>query len=211
MSSITIAIADDHELIRKSLSNMLKSVGLEVLFEAPNGEALMNACKLRQPDIVLMDISMPVMDGIEATAWLKEHLPEVKVIALSITGEERSVIQMIKAGARAYFVKNVRLKELVSGIQEVHEKGFHFSELVNDALVSNVSNEKAISFEALNERERQFLELCCTDLTYKEIGNVMHVSPRTAEGYAKQLFVKLRVKTRVGLALYAVKQGLHEV
>lgn len=211
MEAIRLALCDDHELIRKSLAKLLSDEGIDVLYDAGNGKDLQHRIRDEQPDVVLMDIHMPEMDGIATTAWLKQHHPEVKVIALSVMDDERHVIRMLRAGARAYLVKNAGTSELLRAIREVHERGYHFSERVSGTLISRLHTTDTQNEEALSDRELEFLHYCCSEMTYKEIGAEMNVSPRTAEGYAKQLCEKLSIKSRIGLVLYAIRNRLYQV
>jgi two-component system invasion response regulator UvrY len=210
MKAIRVALVDDHELIRKSLAKLLESSKVSVEFDAGDGIELQRFIAKKQVDVVLMDISMPRMDGIETTEWLKSNYPEVKVIALSVMDDESNIIRMLKAGARAYLLKNSKPDDLVRAITDVQEKGYHYSEIVSGALLNKINhgNHVVPGPESLTEKEFEFLRLCCTELTYKEIGIIMKVSPRTAEGYAKQLCEKLNLKSRVGLVLYALKHHL---
>lgn len=210
MKKIKVALVDDHELIRKSISRLLDDDDLAVVFDAGNGLEMIPQFKKNPVDVVLMDISMPEMDGVAATQWLKENAPDTKVIALSVMNDDISVIRMLKAGARAYLLKSSNPKELVEAIRDVHTKGYHFSDLVSGTLISRInSDDGAIANpDYFTDKEMEFLKLCCSELTYKEIGSIMKVSPRTAEGYAKQLCERLKIKTRVGLVLFALRRRI---
>jgi DNA-binding NarL/FixJ family response regulator len=158
-----------------------------------------------------MDINMPTLDGIETTRKLTSLGSTPHVIALSMFDDDIHVIRMIRAGARAYVLKNAPPEELIRAIKDVYEKGYHFSDLVSGRLIKSVQDIDTSTIHdptSLSERELTFLKHCCTELTYKEIGSAMHVSPRTAEGYGKQLCDKLGLKTRVGLVLYAIRHKL---
>ncbi|MBI1780209.1 MAG: response regulator transcription factor [Sphingobacteriales bacterium] len=209
-----IVLVDDHVLLRRGLAGLVKDLGYEVLFEADNGKDFIE--KIIQsgiPDVVLLDITMPVMDGYETATWLKVNHPEVKVLALSMNDNETAVIKMIRLGAKGYILKDSDPAELALALQSVITKGFYYSEMITGKLIHAVNsfdkpNNAVISFLLLNEREIEFLKLVCTELTYKEIADKMYVSPRTVDGYRDILFEKLDVKTRVGLVMYAVRQGI---
>lgn len=213
--TIRIALADDHELIRKSIAQMLEQMNLKVIVDAENGEELINQLHSKPVDVVLMDINMPVKNGIETTSWLRENMPDIKVIALTMLDDDVSVIRMLRSGARGYLIKNSRPADLVSAIHDVYEKGYHLSDLVSGRLIQNINsagaNDELHKTTSLSERENQFLRYCCSEMTYKEIGNAMHVSPRTAEGYSKSLCEKLGLKSRVGLVLYAIKNKIEVI
>jgi two-component system invasion response regulator UvrY len=210
-----IALVDDHVLLRNGLANLIKSFGdYTILFEADNGKKFIEKLKAKQlPDIVLMDINMPEMDGYETTLWLKNNHPEVNVLSLSMYDNENSVIRMFKAGAKGYILKDCHPSELKTALNAVATKGFYYSEMVTGKLIHTVNSldeedNQMKSMIKLNERELQFLKLACTELTYKEIADKMFLSPRTIDGYRDDLFQKLNIKTRVGLVMYTIKNGI---
>jgi DNA-binding NarL/FixJ family response regulator len=160
-----------------------------------------------------MDINMPVMDGYETTLWLKENHPEVKVLALSMYDHENSIIRMFKAGAKGYILKDCDPAELRAALDDIATKGFYYSEMVTGKLIHSInsldgSDSQVKTITKLNDKEITFLKYACTELTYKEIADQMFLSPRTIDGYRDELFQKLGVKTRVGLVMYAVKNGI---
>lgn len=210
-----IAIVDDHLLIAKAISNIIESFkNFEVLYEADNGQTLQQKLKMQPlPNIVLLDISMPVMDGFETAKWLKEHHPEIQIMALSVQDDDESLIKMIKAGARGYLHKNVHPTTLENALEELVKKGMYYPDWATNKVFASVA-QNAPHIETniqLTEREKTFLSYVCSELTYKEIAEQMFCSPRTVESYRDALFEKLQVKTRVMLALFAVKIGLHKL
>jgi len=212
----TIAIIDDHLLIAKAITSIIEQFrNYEVLFEAENGQMLIERFKLKKniPDIVLLDISMPVMDGFETASWLRENHPEVVVMALTMQGDDDSLIKMIKCGAKGYLQKNVHPAELEKALDHLVQKGFYYPDWATSRVLHSIAsgNEEKHAGVSISEREKEFLQYACTELTYKEIGEKMFCSARTVESYRDSLFEKLGVKTRVALALYAVKIGLHKV
>lgn len=209
-----IVLTDDHVLLRKGLAALIKSLGHNVLFEANDGNDFI--AKLQPgnlPDLVLLDINMPEKDGVETAIWIKENHPTVKVLAVSMYDNESSIIRMLKAGARGYILKDSEPEELDNAIRSILTKDFYYSELISGKLVhaiSNVEKEKTeiSTLITLNEKETEFLKYTCTELTYKEIADKMSTSPRTVDYYRDTLLEKLNVKTRIGLAMYAIKNGI---
>jgi DNA-binding NarL/FixJ family response regulator len=165
------------------------------------------------PEVVLMDINMPIMNGYEAALWLRTHYPSVKVIALSMYDDESSIIRMLNNGAKGYLLKDSEPGELHHAIQAVITKGFYYSNTVAGRIMHAIQDEELampqpVGLDELNENELQFLKWTCTELTYKEIAEQMCYSPRTIDGFRDGLFYKLKVKSRVGLVLYAIRHGV---
>jgi len=212
-----IVLTDDHSLLRNGLASLVKDLGHTVLFEADNGKNFIGKLDTKQlPDIVLLDINMPEMDGYETAQWLKTNHPDVKVLALSMYDNETSIIRMLKCGARGYILKDSEPAELKAAIHALIDKGFYYSDLVSGKLMHAINKMEddgggLKSLVPLNDRETDFLKYSCTELTYKEIADKMFVSPRTIDGYRDALFEKLHVKTRVGLVMYAIKNGIVNV
>lgn len=212
-----VALADDHVLLRNGLAGVVNGFGdYEVIFEADNGKHFIEQiAKFGEPAIVLMDINMTEMDGYATTQWLKEHYPLVDVLALSMYDNEAAIIKMFKAGAKGYILKDSEPPQLKAALDSIQSKGFYYSELVTGRLIHSINkmtDESAASTKSLlNEREKEFLKLACTEMTYKEIADKMFLSPRTIDGYRDALFEKLQLKTRVGLVMYAIKNGIVQV
>jgi len=212
---IKVVLVDDHVLLRNGLASLISSFGgYHVLFEADQGKDFMSKLAASNvPDIVLMDINMPEMDGYETTTWLKKNYPLVHVLALSMYDNESAIIRMFKAGAKGYILKDCDPSELRAALDSINNKGFYYSEMVTGRLIHTINqlddeDNNIKSLVQLNEREREFLKLACSELTYKEIADKMFLSPRTIDGYRDALFEKLNVKTRVGLVMYAIKNGI---
>lgn len=210
----TIALTDDHTLLRNGLAALVKSLGHTVLFEADNGKDLIGKLdKNNLPDLVLLDINMPEMDGYDTAQWIKNNHYDIKVLALSMYDNENSIIRMLKCGAKGYILKDSEPAELKAAIEAVMNKGFYYSDLVSGKLIHAINkldddDNGLKSLIQLNDRETDFLKYACTEMTYKEIADKMFVSPRTIDGYRDALFEKLHVKTRVGLVMYAIKNGV---
>jgi len=209
-----IALVDDHVLLRNGLANLLKDLDYTICFEADHGEQMIQKLATHPlPQVILMDINMPVMDGFATTLWLKQHHPDIRVLALSMLDDESSIIKMIRNGAKGYVLKDCDPDELKTAIQAVSQKGFYHSELVSGKLIHALSRGEEAEKQGpqkllLSEKETEFLKWVCTDLSYKEIADKMHVSPRTVDGYRDALHEKLEVKSRVGMALFAIRTGI---
>lgn len=209
----SIAIVDDHTLIAKAISGIIDAFPkYKVLYEVEHGKALIE--KFRNPknipDIVLLDISMPVMDGFETASWLKQSYPAVQVLTLSMQDDDDSLIKMIKAGTKGYLLKNIHPTELEKALNELVAKGYYYPEWAASKAFSALAG--ADSFKtSFSDRELEFLQYCCTEFTYKEISEKMFCSNRTVEGYRDAVFEKLGLKTRVGLVMYAIKTGIYKL
>ncbi|MEO8768774.1 MAG: response regulator transcription factor [Ferruginibacter sp.] len=207
-----LVLVDDHVLLRSGLAGLVKNLGHHVLFEASNGNDFIGKLTPELlPQIVLMDINMPEKDGYETTQWLKTNFPDIKVLALSMYDSENSIIRMLKSGAKGYILKDSDPSELQAAIDAIMNKGFYYSELVSGKVISAINkmdDDGETHAVKLNERETAFLKLTCTELTYKDISDKMFVSPRTVDGYRDNLFEKLKVKTRIGLVIYAIRNGI---
>ncbi len=212
-SLIPVAMADDHTMIRQALAGMVEGFGeFKVILQASNGRELMNKLDPnRLPQLVLLDNRMPELNGIETAKELTRLYPDIKILALSMMDDEQSIIGMIRNGARGYVLKDAEPATLREAMHDVLYRGFHYSDLVTGRLIHTLQKggEMIGSPESkLTERETEFLKLACSELTYKEIANQMHVSPRTVDGYRDVLFEKLGLKSRVGLALFAIKNRI---
>lgn len=212
----TIALADDHVLLRKGLASLVLNLGYTVAFEVDNGQELIQALeKGAEPDLVLMDINMPVKDGYEAAKWIRDNRPLIKVLALSMYDDEAAIIRMLKYGSKGYIMKDCEPAELRAALDAVINKGFYYSELVTGKLVHSIAGAEeendSQKLLGLSDRETEFLKLACSELSYKEIAAQMHLSPRTIDGYRDSLFEKLDIKSRTGLVIYAIKQGIYQV
>ncbi len=212
-----LVLADDHILLRNGLAALVKSLGHTVLFEADNGKDFTAKIKTENlPELVLLDINMPEMDGYETAQWIKENHPDIKILALSMYDNENSIIRMLKCGAKGYILKDSEPAELKAAIEDVMSKGYYYSDLVSGKLIHAINKlddngSDLKNLIQLNDRETDFLKYACTEMTYKEIADKMFVSPRTIDGYRDALFEKLQIKTRVGLVLYAIKNGIFQV
>jgi len=211
MKPIDIIIVDDHLLFSQALNGLISNLEeFNVIKVLNNGKELVDyfSSNEKLPEIVLMDIQMPIMNGIEATCWLKENKPSVKVLALSMECEETTILKMLRAGAKGYLLKDIHPKILKHALLEVHSNGFYYTETVTNTLLNSINGSKNGTSITFKEKELQFLKLCCSEMTYKEIAGKMFLSPKTIENYREALFEKVEAKTRIGLVLYAIKEKI---
>lgn len=211
----TIAIVDDHILIANALKSIISNFKqFDVIHLSENGLDFKEKLKSKPilPDIVLLDISMPIMDGFETAKWIKENHPDILIMALSMQDDDQSLIKMIKNGAKGYMLKNIQPLQLENGLNSIIDKGHFFPDWASSKILTSISENKinAKSKIDLSDREIEFLKYSTTEMTYKEISKKMFCSPRTIENYRDSLFVKLNLKSRVGLAVYALKNGYSE-
>jgi DNA-binding NarL/FixJ family response regulator len=211
---IQVGIVDDHNLLRKALAKLISSFeNYAVLFEGDSGKEL--KIKITQsvvPDIVLLDVNMPDMDGYETVRWLNKNYPQVKVLALSMFSDETTIIRMLRLGAKGYILKNIEPEELKEALDSIMKKDFYLSEYISGKIISGLHKDLGNPDEqvALSDKEKEFLRLVCSELTYKDIADKMFISHRTVDNYRNVLFEKLKVKSRVGLVMYAIKNGIAE-
>ena len=215
--TMRLALVDDHTLFRKGLINLIEMVCNDciILFEADNGKDLQQKLTIaNEPDIILLDVNMPQMDGFETVQWLNVHYPLIKILVVSMIEKEESIVRMLKLGVKGYLSKDVEPKELDEALHAIMNKGFYYTDFITGKLIHAIQNEngneaiKAEAYKLLNDREKEFLKLACSEFTYSEIAAQMFLSPKTIDGYRNSIFEKLQLKSRVGMALYAVKHGL---
>lgn len=209
----SIAIADDHHVVAQALADLIaKFENYEVLFVADSGRDLLRYLHRGQkPDILLLDISMPDMDGFETSAYLQQHHPDVKMIALTMNDRQEHIVRMVRNGVRGYLLKGCRTSELRQALDDVRTKDYHYSEFLTSRLIRSINRtEQGTSADcyAFSDREYEFLKLACSDLTYAQIADKMCVSTRTVDGYREAIFQKMNVKSRTGMALEAVRRGI---
>lgn len=209
---ITIAIVDDHTLFRQGMISLLSEFSeIKIIFDAANG-AIMKQ-KIADgliPEVILLDINMPVMDGYQSASWIREHQPQIKILALSMFEDDKPIIKMLKNGAGGYLLKESRTTELVAAIQSIHSNGSYLNELVSGKLLKNIQENPSgqILRTELSSNELKFLQLCCSELTYKEIASEMNLSPHTIDNYRQEIFQRFDIKSRTGLVLFALKHDL---
>ncbi len=212
-----IILVDDHTLLRDALSSLIHSFEeFSVINSLNNGTELIRALSEGyKPDIVLLDLNMPILDGFETAKWLNENYPEIKILILTMYDSEIALIRLLKVGVKGFLKKDTHPNELRVALNSVSENGYYYSQDTTGKLANlfqkNTDNQNFVEKAMLNESELAFLRLASTDLTYKEIAAQLNLSPRAIDGYRDSLFEKLDVKSRVGLAIYAVKNGIVRV
>lgn len=217
MKPIQLAIADDHKIFRNGLKATLEDCPeFKLLVEASNGKELIGLLATHKPDVILMDIKMPEMDGMQTTAYVHQHFKDIRVLALSMHNEDKYIVDMMKAGASGYLLKNAEPEEIIDAIQTVHNKGFYFNEHLSVTLIKQLvgpgghADNSGLQVE-LNEREIEVLRLVCQECSNQEIADKIFLSVRTVEGYRARLFEKTGSKNLVGLVIFAIKRGIISV
>lgn len=214
MKTIKLAIADDYKIYREGIKiGLAKDDRIEVLFEADNGEELLAKIKECEPDVIIMDLKMPLLDGLEATKYIREHYPAIKVLVVTMYEDEKFIIHLMEHGANGYLVKNSEPEEIHKAIYSVFETGYYFNDLLNKALLKKLTIRQNIKPTFNNdvdftERELEVLRLICEEKTAAEIGKEIYLSPRSVEGIRQRLIEKVGVRNSAGLVMFAVKHGI---
>ena len=211
---IKVALADDHVLLRSALANLINDFeNYNVIADVSTGRELIDKIEAGAvPDIVLMDLNMPDMGGYETSAWLKSNYPSVHVLMLTMYDSEPVLIRLLQAGVKGFLKKDIHPEELKFALHSVMKSGYYYSNTTSDKLAGlfrkKQDNSTTLDKALLTDQEIQFLRLVSTDLTYKEIAQEMGLNPRSVDNMRDNLFEKLSVKSRVGLALYAIRHGI---
>lgn len=209
--SIRVVIADDHQLFLKSLSLLIGQLpDFSIVAEAMNGQELLDKMeKLPAPDLALVDVGMPVMDGLETTKAIRANYPTTKIVALSMSDSGVSIIGMFRSGASAYLLKDIHPDELEKALLEVYNTGFYNADGANRDFRKTINHSADTEKDSnITNNEIDFLNLACSDLTYKQIAASMNLSHRTIDGYRESLFLKLNVQSRTGMILEALRRNL---
>ncbi|WP_063715257.1 response regulator transcription factor [Chitinophaga pinensis] len=208
---IKIGITDDQQLFLKSLTALVNTfTSFEVIVDALNGEDLIEKLGTLDelPDIILVDVNMPVMDGAETVRYVSANYPLIKLVALSVKDDDLTIINMIKAGGCAYLLKDIHPNELERALLEIQEKGIYNGDAFNinyrRILIAQQQMKDGLR---VTDKEKDFLQLACSDLTYKQIAAKMKLSERTIDGYRESLFMKLNVQSRVGMVMEAIRKN----
>ena len=205
---IRIALVDDHRLFRSGIASLIENFdSYSILFEAGDGEEMIRKINPKlKPHIILLDISMPKMNGIESAKWLRDNHPDINIVVLSMFEDAEKVLTMVRMGVKGYLLKDAEPQEFEDALERVSKSEVYYPEFVTRHLVDSINID--YNLVKLNSREIEFLKLAATELTYKEIADHMCISSRTVDGYRDQLFEKLQLKSRIGLVLYAIKHKL---
>lgn len=207
----SIGLVDDHKLLRSALASMINSFGeYEVVLEANNGIELLEKLKLNKPSILLLDFNMPEMNGLEAAIELKERYPNINILMLTMFDTELMLIKLLQAGVKGFMKKDVHSNDLKHALDSIVRDGYYYSSYTSSRLAGFFRNSDTTPIwdKILSEQEINLMKLSSTELTYKEIAIQMGLNPRTIDSIRDGLFEKLDVKSRVGLAMYAIKHGL---
>ena len=206
-----IGIVDDQVLFTKSLSALVNTFrGFTTIIDASNGAELLKKLELMHvlPDIILLDVNMPVMDGVDTAEKLSQQYPLIKLVALSIKDDDKTIIDMLKSGCCAYLLKDIHPDELEKALEEIDSKGYYNADAANINYRRLILSNQKEKTGKLSEREMIFLEYACSDLTYKQIAQKMNLSERTIDGYRESVFEKLNVQSRVGMAMEAIRKKM---
>jgi DNA-binding NarL/FixJ family response regulator len=208
MESIKVALVDDHRLFRSGIASLVNNFPeYHVLFEASNGKDLISRISKKLiPDIILLDLNMPEMGGLETAQWLRKNYPDIHIIVLTMFNDSEKVLPMVSMGVNGYVLKDAEAAEFKKALDIVASSGEYFPPFVTQHLVKSLAHVKEKI--PLNSREMEFIKLAGSEMTYKEIADKMCISARTVDGYRDQLFEKLKVKNRIGLVLYGIKNKI---
>jgi len=216
-ATIKVGIADDHEIFRDGLKLILtRAPSVELVFEARNGAQLIELTKKHEPDIILTDIVMPEMDGIEAVKKISAAYPAIACVALSMFNEESLIVDMLEAGANGYLIKNAGKEEIIEAIHSVYNRQPYYCRASSAKLAKMISQskynpylrKKTIEF---SDKELIIIKLICQEKTNREIADVLFLSTRTVEGYRLKILEKMDAKSTAGIVIYAIKNGLYKV
>jgi len=210
MKDIPIIIVDDHILFSQALKGLVnKFEGYQVIAQLKNGQELIDYFveKKESPAIILMDVNMPIINGVDATKWITEFHPKVKVLALTMIDDESVIINMICAGASGFLLKDIHPNTLLEALNKVMTDGVYYTDRVTKALINATTHK----FIELKERELIFLKYACSDMSYQQIADKMCLSYKTIDGYRESIFDKFNVSSRIGMVLYALKEKMVEI
>lgn len=211
---ISLVIADDHEIFRDGLALMLsKQENIKLLGQAGDGRDLLELVETLRPDIVITDIKMPRMDGLQATRTLLQKNPDLKIIALSMFDEDNLIVEMLEAGAKGYLLKNADKKEILEAIDAVYDDNIFYcrhtsSKLASMIVKSRIDPQKKKQALVFTDREKEIIKLICQQKTAQQIGDHLFLSKRTVEGYRTRIMEKMDARNTAGVVIYALKNNL---
>ena len=211
---ITVALVDDHILLRNALATLIDSFNdCRVIWQVSNAQEMINRIRFTiPPQVIILDLNMPVMDGHAGAMWLKNNLPQCHVLMLTMYDSDLALIRLLQAGVKGFLKKDIHPSELKFAIRSVMQSGYYYSHQTSGKLANLFRNYNGsgsdLERSLLNEQEIEFLRLSGTELTYKEIAQTMQLNPRAVDSLRDHLFEKLELKSRVGLAMYAMRHGI---
>jgi two-component system, NarL family, response regulator DegU len=212
MKKLKLFIADDHTIFRKAMVNMLQGFErVEEVKDAENGKELLELMKFELPDVAIIDLQMPVMDGVEASKKIISKYPKVKIVILTMVDSEQYIIHMVEMGVHAFLLKNTDPDELERAIYSVYENDFYNNKLVASALrrnLKNTSNKPSTIRQELSDREKEIVLLVCQEFTNKEIGDKLNISDRTVETHKSRIMEKIGARSAIGIVKYAYETQL---
>lgn len=210
MEKCTVLLVDDHKLFRGGLKLLLENFNyIQRVDEAENGKQFLKILEDRKPDVVFMDIEMPEMDGITATQKAMDRFPDLKIIALSIYGDENYYTSMIRAGAKGFILKNSSIQDVEDALKNVYAGNNYVSQEILNRLLKGIEKKGKHYFsEDLTEREKEVLYHICKGLSNQEIANALYLSKRTVDKHRENLLFKTNSKNTAGLVMYAIKKGI---
>jgi len=214
---ISIVLVDDHAVVRSGIKSLIEVIGnYKVTDQFDNGRDFINALPmLKEPDLAIIDLNMPVMNGVETMRWLKKNKPGLKTLILTLESDEKVILELFRLGIRGYLPKSCSAELLKKAIQDLINQGYYHSELLHQALTTETERaetERSLH-EQLSDKELTFLQLVCDkqEYTYERISELMQVSVRTVDGYRESLFKKFTIKSKIGLVLFAIRHGLVKI
>jgi two-component system, NarL family, invasion response regulator UvrY len=212
-TAISLALVDDHTIVRNGLKSLIEVMGdYKVIAQFDNGRHFVESHPLSpEPDVVIMDLNMPDMNGLEAVRWLRKNKSTLKVLILTLEHEERTIIELFRLGVRGYLPKSCNAAVLKKAIDDTVNTGYYHSDILQNALIAETDH--SFFKHDLSDKERQFLQLVCheNEHTYEQIADIMNVSKRTVDNYREALFQKFDIKSKTGLVLFAIKHRLAEI
>lgn len=213
---INIILADDHEIFRDGFKVMIKKIPfINLIGEASNGNELINVSRELKPDVIITDIKMPELDGIEATKELTKEFPTIGIIALSMFDEENLIVDMLEAGAKGYLLKNAHKEEIISAVNTVFNNETYYCKnttlkLAQMIAKSNYNPYKKLPITEFSQKETLIIQLICQELSNKDIGEQLNLSKRTVEGYREKILEKIKAKNTAGIVVYAIRHKIYQ-
>jgi len=214
VKEVSIILVDDHIIMRNGLRSLIEVLGnYKVVGQFDNGLQLINALPaMADPDIAIVDLNMPQMNGVEVVRWMRKYRPNIRVLILTLDSDERTIIELFKMGVRGYLSKDITAEVLKKALEDTIHSGYYHSELLQNALSTSAQKKETFNvlLDELSDRELLFIKLVCDEreYTYDAIKDIMGVSRRTVDGYRESVFEKFDVRSKTGMVMFAIKHGL---